>query len=156
MLTRTMLSDCISMDRNECELFVCSPSIAEIAFEVRDCNFQAVLSIDSLATEPDAAIDEVLDEEGYKGLIASLGIGISISIPDTLDLSRLRYHTIILAMEGSAEGEALKSRILRFFHLYMRSVLIQGHVFEPRQVPDDQVGFEREVMEPITRSLQLV
>jgi len=124
------LSDCISKDQASAELFIVSPDLCQLAKSLRDRFTQAVLSLGEGIINPiGKGPDEVLDNEEFKALVASLGVGMSLGKDVGLDLNYLRYGKIILATDESPQGIYVRDQVLALMHGYMGKVVSSGHVY---------------------------
>ncbi len=72
-----------------------------------------------------ARIDKMLDSKEIKSLVIALGT----SIGDTFDLSKTRYHKIIIATDADVDGAHIRTLLLTLFYRYFRAVIDAGYVF---------------------------
>lgn len=158
-----MLSDCISKDLAVAELYIVRAAIATLAKPARDRFTQAVFSLsDSIIGLHQASLDEVLDDEDFKGLVACLGTGILLSEMDpshdgpTFSLARLRYGKVIVATEETPLGNSFQTEVLSLLQRFTSPVIKEGYVSTcpiPPLALSSETEFEKAVMNPTTRTL---
>jgi DNA gyrase subunit B len=156
-----VLSDCVSCDPAVAELFIVQAGRAsELAKSARNRLTQAVLDIDNtIITARGARVEDVLDNESFRGLVCGLGVGISLGKnkdDGCVDLGHLRYGKIIIATDGSAEGTYIRTQVISLLYSFMYPVIGSGHVYtatikEPALA--SEADFETLIIAPGTRRL---
>ena len=120
------LADCSEKDASKCEIFIVEETLQEVVLNKAETEDSRLFYLwGKMLNVEKAREDKVYGNEKLSPVITALGAGFA----NEMDLSKLRYHKVIIMADADVDGKHIRTLLLTFFYRYMRPLVDNGHVY---------------------------